>query len=225
VPGQNFIATGKSIPFSLAPDENVSLSVGTGVAVTLQAMLPLTNAAGLTAIPSNYNSPYNSINTPMPLTSAIVNSALNEIGASTTASNIRYLVASDFKVNNPSSATLSLNNSPQKKGEVDFVNFTANNSIKGDYLDLGNYKGIVLVSGPVNVAFIGPGTEVIDAGNGATINTSPYGDSIIVAQGGSTINGDTGFDKVILPQTNSTAARVTIVSGSVEKKSKLTSEN
>ncbi|NDB68583.1 MAG: DUF4214 domain-containing protein [Methylocystaceae bacterium] len=83
------------------------------------------------------------------------------------------------------------------------------------------FKGVVLVSGPVNVGFIGPGTEVIDAGNGATLTTTPDGASIIIAQGGSTIFGDTGLDKVILPQTNSTAARVTIVSGSVEKNQSL----
>ncbi|NDB68582.1 MAG: hypothetical protein EB015_11385 [Methylocystaceae bacterium] len=108
LPGQSFIGSGRSIPFSLDPNENVNLSVGAGVSVTLQAMLPLTNAAGLTTIPSNYNSPYNSINTPVPLTSTLVNTALNEIGASTTTSNIRYLVASDFKANTTSSATMML---------------------------------------------------------------------------------------------------------------------
>ena len=222
VPGQSFLSSAKNIPFSIAPNENVNLAVGNGVSVTLQSMQGLTNAAGLTTIPFNnyYNLP-NSINTPVQLTNTLVNTALNEIGASTTASNIRYLVASDFNVNNASSATMMLYNLPQKKGEVDFVNFTANNSIKGGYLDVGSYKGVLLVSGPVNVGFIGPDTEVIDAGNGATLNTTPSGASIIIAQGGSTINGDIGLDRVILPQTNSSAARVTIVSGSVDNNQSL----
>jgi hypothetical protein len=181
----------------------------------LQATQGTTDVASLISLSAISNvANGHSINPAVPLTSALVNTALTEIGAKTNTP-IRYLVANDFQADPRSSATILANNTAHPADRVDFLNFTANDNIKGDYLDLAGFKGIALVSGPVSVGNIHPGTEVIDGGNGASFSLSNDGGSIIIAQGGSSISGGTGLDKVILPQTNSTAARVSIIEGTV----------
>ena len=208
----NFINTVKFVPFSSGSNENAFFLTGSGVSLTLQESKDLTNISGLLSLASTNNSyTSNSIYPPIQLTDTLLKTALTEINVQTN-SPIRYLVASDFVTNNPSTGTMMVINSP-KKGQVDFLNFTANASLKGDFLDLSGFNGVALVSGPINVGNITNNTEVIDAGNGAILNTSDNGASIIIAQGGSTINGGSGLDKVILPQTTSTGAHISIVSG------------
>ena len=210
------IPTLTSVPFTTTTGSQAVAQFGAGLSATIQATQALTSQQGLISLSSNSSA----VAPPIALTSQLLSTTFSQLNVLST-SPIRYLTATDFSTPTGQGSNFAITNSITK-GQSDFLLINDNKNLNGLSIDLSNYHGAALVSGPVNVTGLNKGNEVIAGGNGSSFTLSNGGSSIVIGQGGSTITGGRGIDTAFVPQTTATGASVKIISGSVSDPASLT---
>ena len=213
LPGSNNLTLNSTltpVPFVTSTGQAVVAEFSAGMSANLQSTLGLTNFQGLINLaPTNKG-----INPPFQLTLEQLTAVYNPLNVGSTTP-LRYLTASEFASTNLDTNQFAIANTVTP-GQSDFLLINDNNAkpLSPLAIDLSNYHGAALISGPITVTGLNKGNDVIAGGNGSTITMANGGSSIVIGQGGSTITGGVGKDFAYVPQTKSANAHVTVLSGS-----------